>query len=100
VDNLGNWEHKERAFESGYDRNYNAFNIDAFYTWDFMLGSRLIVAWKNALGPDVAIQGREHRNYFSNLKQTLISPHSNEVTFKFIYFVDYQVFKKKKTQTI
>ncbi|TAD94374.1 MAG: hypothetical protein EAY75_00110, partial [Bacteroidetes bacterium] len=34
----------DRAFEDGRNRNFNAFNIDAFYTWDFMPGSRLMVA--------------------------------------------------------
>lgn len=88
----------DRPFVNGYDQNYNAFNLDAFFTWDFRLGSRLIVAWKNALAPDEYINGKLYSKYFDNLIQTLASPHSNEVTFRFIYFLDYSQFTGKKNK--
>ncbi|MCU0387304.1 MAG: carbohydrate binding family 9 domain-containing protein [Chitinophagaceae bacterium] len=88
----------DRPFVAGKDQNYNAFNLDAFFTWDFRLGSRLIVAWKNALGPDEYINGKAYTKYGENLIQTLASPHSNEVTFRFIYFLDYNQFSGKKNK--
>jgi hypothetical protein len=97
VDTDGTWQQNELPYLSGYDRNFNAFNIDAFYTWDFTPGSRLIVAYKNALGSDVFIDGAIHRNYGRNLQQTLASPQSNEVTVRFIYFIDYNSLKKKRS---
>jgi len=96
IDNNGFWEQYPLPFSSAYDRNFNAFNIDAFFTWDFRLGSRLIVAWKNALGPDVAIDGLENRKYVQNLSRTLSAVHSNEVSMKLVYFVDYNQLKRKK----
>jgi len=94
VTQKGDW--KERSFEAGRDRNFNAFNIDMFYTWDFMPGSRLILAWKNALGPDVTVDATRYNKYHQNAAQVLRAPHSNEVTMKFIYFLDYNRLVKKR----
>ena len=51
--NDGYWN--EIAFIPNQNINYNTFNIDMFYTWDFLLGSRITIAWKNALGSNVII---------------------------------------------
>jgi hypothetical protein len=85
----------ERPFQTGRDQNFNAFNIDMFYTWDVRPGSRLIVAWKNALGPDAFIDGKENTNYASNFGRLVTVPHTNELSVKFVYFIDYLQLKKK-----
>ncbi|MEP7319536.1 MAG: DUF5916 domain-containing protein, partial [Panacibacter sp.] len=85
-----------RAFEEGENENFNAFNLDMFFTWDFRLGSRLIVAWKNALGPDAEVNGLINRKYTNNFTEVFNVPHSNEVTVKFVYYIDALQFKKKK----
>ncbi len=87
----------DRPYISGYNENFNAFNMDMFFTWDFRLGSRLIVAWKNALGPDANIAGLQYNKYTSNFKQVFNIPHSNELTVKFVYYIDGQKLFKKKT---
>lgn len=85
-----------RPFTDGMDDNFNAFNIDMFFTWDFRLGSRLIVAWKNALGPDAYIPGYPYEKYAQNFQQIFKVPHSNEISVKFVYYIDAQnLFKKK-----
>ncbi len=85
-----------RPFVSGYDENFNVFNIDMFFTWDFRLGSRLIVAWKNGLGPDAYIPGDRYTKYGQNFTQIFKIPHSNEISVKFVYYLDAQhLFKKK-----
>ncbi len=89
----GNWTN--RAYMNGYDNNFNLFNIDMFFTWDFRLGSRLIVAWKNALGPDAYVPLNDGPKYFDNFRQSFNIPHSNEVSVKFVYYIDYQQLKKK-----
>jgi Domain of unknown function (DUF5916) len=96
VNTDGTWQQNQLPYTNGYDRNFNAFNIDAFYTWDFTPGSRFIVAWKNALGSDVFIDGTTNGNYGKNLQRTLASPQSNEVTVRFIYFIDYNSLKRKE----
>ncbi len=84
-----------REFREGYDRNFNLFNMDMFYSWDFRLGSRLLITWKNALGPDASIDGMMYNQYLNNFKQTFSIPHSNEVSVKFVYYIDYLDLKRK-----
>jgi hypothetical protein len=67
-----------------------------FYTWDFLLGSRITLAWKNALGSNVAIDPYTNVRYFQNLGKVLNNPHSNEVTVKIVYFLDYLKLKRRK----
>lgn len=90
----GDW--LSRSFIPAQDDNFNAFNIDMFFTWDFRLGSRLIVAWKNALGPDAYVDGLNNTKYSSNLSRVFSIPHSNEVSVKFVYYIDAQKFIRKK----
>lgn len=92
----GDW--LPRDFIDGQDQNFNAFNMDAFFTWDFRLGSRLIIAWKNALGPDAAINGAIYNKYGNNFTHVFNIPHSNEFSVKFVYYIDAQNFIHKKAE--
>lgn len=86
--------HKPISFIRGNDDNYNLFNVDAFLTWDFRLGSRIIAGYKNWLGnPYDVMKGT---NYLQNLKNTFNSSHGNELTVKLIYFLDYNQLRKKR----
>ncbi len=87
----GSWQERFSSM-SDFDVNYNVFNLDVFYTWDFRLGSRIIFAWKNALGADYEnyINGSIYRSYLHNARRVLQIPHGNEFTIRFIYFLDYQ----------
>lgn len=89
VDNEGEWRNSAIGHTDAYDNNFNAFNLDMFYTWDFKPGCRLIAAWKNALGPDVRINNNKYSKWLQNVGQSLSQPHSNELSVKFIYFIDY-----------
>jgi hypothetical protein len=90
VDNKGN--PISRSFIAGLDENINFFNADAFFTWDFRLGSRLILGWKNWLGKDYEyyISGNSYKAYTQNARQLFSAPHGNEFTIRFIYFLNYQ----------
>jgi hypothetical protein len=85
-----------RPFINGKNQNVNIFNLDAFLTWDFRLGSRIIVGYKNWLGNDemVAVSGRN--TYLHNLSKVFDLRHGNELTMRFIYFLDYNQFRKKR----
>jgi hypothetical protein len=85
-----------RDFLVGKNDNVNIFNVDAFFTWDFRLGSRLILGWKNWLGDNEYVDGYRYSSYQNNLKQTLVLRHGNEVTLKFIYFLDYNQLRRKR----
>lgn len=88
----GYWD--ERPFINGQNIGYNAFNIDMFYTWDFLPGSRITVAWKNALGSNANIDPYARTSYFKNFAGVLNNPHSNELTVKVVYFLDYLKLRK------
>jgi hypothetical protein len=82
-----------RPFLQNLDENYNLFNVDAFVTWDFRLGSRVILGWKNWIGNPYGVTDRV--DYFYNLKNMLRTDHGNELTVKLIYFLDYNELRKK-----
>jgi hypothetical protein len=84
-----------RAFIANRDENVNIFNVDAFFTWDFRLGSRMILGWKNWLGDNEFVDGSRYKSFYNNFYQTLNLRHANEITLKFIYFLDYNQFRKK-----
>lgn len=88
-----------RAFNTTFadpNENFNVFNLDAFLTWDFNLGSRIILGWKNFLGDGQYIDGLMHRRYLNNLGETFDLRHGNELTIRFIYFLDYNQLKRKR----
>lgn len=94
VDNNGNL--LPHPFVNGQDQNFNAFNLDMFYTWDFKYGSKLIIGYKNWLGADFPINGMSYKNYASNLRQVFQQPHGNELTVRLIYYIDYLSLRKRK----
>jgi hypothetical protein len=85
-----------RAFVPGQDQNVNLFNTDAFLTWDFRLGSRIILGYKNWLGDNEVVTVSGKNNYLHNLGEIFSLRHGNEVTLRFIYFLDYNQLRKKK----
>ncbi len=96
VDAKGN--HIPRDFIDDEDQNFNLFNVDAFFTWDFRYGSRIIAGWKNFLGTNFSdnIDGIRYANYSKNLGQTFDLPHGNELTLRVIYFLDYNQLRRKR----
>ena len=90
----GYWN--EIPFIPNRNVNFNTFNIDMFYTWDFLLGSRLTIAWKNALGGNVIIDPYTNMKYFKNLGEVITNPHSNEITLKVVYYLDYLKLQRRK----
>ena len=99
VDAKGYWI--SRPFIAGVDNNYNAYNLDVFYTWDFMYGSRLIIGWKNWMPLDYTIDGSRFQTYGKNLGQVFNIQQGKELTARLIYFLDYQKLKKRnKSQSV
>jgi hypothetical protein len=84
-------------FIPGLDQNVNIFNVDAFFTWDFRPGSRVIAGYKNSLGSDYwyDLEGKPYERYGRNLRHTFQLPHGNELTLRVIYFLDYNQFRRR-----
>jgi hypothetical protein len=85
-----------RAFIPGQDENVNIFNLDAFLTWDFRLGSRFIVGYKNWLGDEEVVNLTGKNTYLKNLGEVFDLRHGNELSVRFIYFLDYNQLRKKR----
>lgn len=85
----------DKSGTTHYD-NVNVFNLDAFLTWDFRLGSRLIVGYKNWLGDEEVVMLNGKNNYIRNLGHIFNLRHGNEFTIRFIYFIDYNQLRKKR----
>jgi hypothetical protein len=75
--------------------NLNIFNLDAFLTWDFRLGSRVILGWKNWLGNESSVDGASYKSYLGNFGRTFDASHGNELSLRFVYFLDYNQLRKK-----
>ncbi|MEI2738706.1 MAG: DUF5916 domain-containing protein [Chitinophagaceae bacterium] len=85
-----------RSFINNRNDNVNIFNLDAFLTWDFRLGSRLIVGYKNWLGDQEYVALSSGKNsYLHNLGEVFDLRHGNELTVRFVYFLDYNQLRRK-----
>jgi len=83
-------------FLSGRDNNVNLFNVDAFLTWDYRLGSRLIVGYKNWLTElDRLPLSLSKCPYFDNLAGSFDLRHGHELSVRLIYFLDAERFRRR-----
>lgn len=76
-----------------YDFNSNYFTVDVVYNWQFAPGSSFIATFKNIILLD---DNKTHYDYFRNFNRMLSSPQTNSISLKFLYYLDYQYFVRKK----
>ncbi|QIX60766.1 hypothetical protein HER32_06080 [Hymenobacter sp. BT18] len=77
------------------DNAFNAFNVDANFSWWFAPGSQVNVVWKNALSNELLAE-ESTPLYFDNLSRTINTPHSNSLSVKVLYFLDYLTLRKRR----
>lgn len=80
-------------YEENQDNNYNAFNIDLVFRWIFAPGSELSLAWKNAISTS---GDRVISDYWNNFSKTWRSDQVNSLSFKILYYIDYNSLRGKK----
>jgi hypothetical protein len=73
-------------------KNINFFTLFAEYSLQFAPGSFVYVVWKNENENSNSII--DH-NYFKNLDRTIEAPHSNNLSVRILYYLDYLSFKRK-----
>ncbi|WP_375418673.1 DUF5916 domain-containing protein [uncultured Hymenobacter sp.] len=82
-------------YQRNRDNTYNAFNIDAVFSWWFAPGSQVSVVWKDAA--QSFLQGEEATPlYFSNLNGTINTLHNNNLSIKVLYYLDYLTLRPKR----
>jgi hypothetical protein len=91
-------ETPEPAYPRNRDNTFNAFNIDAVYSWWFAPGSQVSIVWKNANNTGLNYyQGSAATPlYFDNLSSTLNTPHNNNVSIKVLYYLDYLALRPRR----
>ncbi|SNC75004.1 Carbohydrate family 9 binding domain-like [Hymenobacter gelipurpurascens] len=76
------------------DNTFNAFNVDAVYSWWFAPGSQVSIVWKNASSS--FLESNEATPlYFDNLNNTINTPHNNSISIKILYYLDYLMVKRQ-----
>lgn len=81
-------------YNGDHDFNFNSFNLDLTFGWQFAPGSKLNVVWKNAIVQD---SERIMQNFMDNFSRTFEEPQQNILSFKLLYYLDYQSLEKQKT---
>jgi hypothetical protein len=81
------------SYKTVNDFNYNIFNIDLVYTWIFSPGSTLSVIYKNAIEQNTLTTSIP-RYYDEDFNGTMMSPQTNSLSVKLLYYLDYQDVKK------
>ena len=83
------------GFTANRDNTFNAFNVDAVYSWWFAPGSQVSIVWKNASAS--FFQANEATPlYFDNLSNTINTPHNNSVSVKVLYYLDYLALRPRR----
>ena len=85
---------EEEAYDENHDKNFNSFNVDMVLRWVFAPGSEMTLGWKNSIFnmDDKVING-----YRKNLDIVRDSPQTNTLSFKILYYIDYNSIFKQKT---
>jgi len=79
-------------FFKNSDINYNTFNIDLVYNLQFAPGSEFSIVWKNYI---TTSEDEIVTEYKQNLENLFEINHTNSLSMKLIYYLDYQYLKKK-----
>ena len=88
-------ETPEPDYQRNRDNTFNAFNVDAVYSWWFAPGSQVSIVWKNASASFFEANAATPL-YFDNLSNTLNTPHNNNVSVKVLYYLDYLALRPRR----
>jgi len=88
-----NGDETPAAYQRNRDNTYNAFNVDAVYSWWFAPGSQVSVVWKNA-GATFLQAEEATPQFYDNFNNTINTPHNNSVSVKVLYYLDYLTLRK------
>ena len=76
-----------------HNNNFNAFTIDMVYNWVFAPGSQLSIVWKNPIFNE---NENVDLNYFKNTNDLTSQSATNSLSFKLLYYLDYNKVRRKK----
>lgn len=79
-------------YNENYNQSYNTFNIDMIFRWIFAPGSEILITYKNSI---FYYRSEYIKDYWYNFKNTLNTDQINSLSFKILYYFDYQKLKIK-----
>ncbi len=88
LNDLGTLEN--HSYSANNDINYNIWNFDLNYSWQFAPGSQLVALYRNTIFNEDQFSGLK---FHKNLKNLFKEPITNNISVKFIYFLDYNKLK-------
>lgn len=72
-----------------YDRSFTSFLVDAVFQWRFAPGSDIFIVWKNSIDAFETDPSMISYEFMDNFDQFSNYPIYNTLSFKLIYFLDY-----------
>lgn len=94
TDTKGEWRNLPLKYRTGLNENYNLQNVDVFFNWMFRPGSRVVLSYKQWLNDAYLVDYASSSTFVKNVSQVIKSPHAYEFAIRFIYFLDYNQYKK------
>lgn len=85
---------KDNSFTND-NKNYNSYTTDIAFRWIFAPGSEMSIVWKGSVDLD---ESTLLSDYWNNLDKTLGSNKTNSLSFKILYYIDYNNIVKRRTK--
>ncbi|MEO1628554.1 MAG: DUF5916 domain-containing protein, partial [Bacteroidota bacterium] len=85
------YQGSNKSGTSVHDISWNIFTANLTYRWRFAPGSDLFVVWKNAIR---TADSNMDTHYFRDLSRLWSASQSNNLSFRFIYYLDYLQLRK------
>ncbi len=79
----------ELSWNDTYTINANYWNLDFSYSWEFAPGSQLVALYRNL----IKVRNTDNIDYFTNMRQMWDNHFVNNLSVKFIYYLDYNSLK-------
>jgi len=83
--------------QAGLDANFNAFSVDFVYTWQFAPASTLTIVWKNNL---TTFDNNPATGAWDNYQALFANSRGNSLSFRILYYLDYQEVKRSFSDRI
>ncbi|NJO91265.1 MAG: hypothetical protein HC831_21605 [Chloroflexia bacterium] len=80
----------EDTYPYNADRNFEMLNLDFSIKWEFAPGSQLSFVWKNLFTKN---EYPVNTDYFKTFEQMFDSPHYNNFSIRFLYYLDFLYLK-------
>ncbi len=79
------------------DFSYNYVNVDVVFSWQFLPGSFLTASYRDIIETETPLM---YYTFGENFNETIKTPQRQSFTLKLLYFLDYQLLKRRKGKAV